>query len=86
MELQILKRLESDFLYLQILQELGTKGMPQKHRAGEEEGGLRTGVKVQGEPAWRKGESFGAAFINNDKKKRSGKQLSEGTDLEQLYF
>ena len=89
LDLQIIKRLESDFLHLQNGKDLAKKRMPQRHREhrdGEEESGLRNGVKVQGEPARRKGESFVATFMNNDRKKRSEKQLSVRADLEQLYL
>ena len=73
MELQILKGLEGDFSDLQNIKELGKWGMPQRHREHRDvkkESGLRNGVRLQGEPARRKGEGFVAKFMNNDRKKQ----------------
>ena len=57
--------------------------MPQRHRAGEDQ---KKCVKAKWEATWEGPDEFRATFMDNDRRKWSGKQLSEGTDLEQLYF
>ncbi len=83
MELQIPKGLQANFVDLQIVKDLSEKRMPID---GEQEKAFKRGVTARREAARKEGEGFGARFTDNDRKKWSGKQLSEGTDLAQLYF
>ncbi len=63
--------------------------MPQRHREDRvKEESKRAGscATVRQGADEKEEDGFGETFMNNDRKKRSEKQLSVRTDLEQLYL